>query len=75
MWCLKDGLQTLVVGESQGSCPHSVGKYPVKPLRLEGDSQTIDTYRCRKNLLAFSINDIFTGVAIGIRTCIAEVYS
>ena len=33
----------LVVGESQGSSRRSVGKYPVKPPRPEGDSQTIGT--------------------------------
>ena len=39
----------LVVGESQGSSRRSVGKYPVKPPRPEGDSQTIGTYRCRNH--------------------------
>ena len=37
----------LVVGESQSSSRRSAGKYPVKPPRPEGDSQTIDTYPCR----------------------------
>ena len=41
--------ECLVVGESQGSSRRSVGKYPVKPPRPEGDSQTIGTYRCRNH--------------------------
>ena len=39
----------LVMGESQGSSRRSVGKYPVKPPRPEGDSQTIGTYRCKNH--------------------------
>ena len=45
-FCLLDA-DCLVVGESQGSSRRSAGKYPVKPSRPEGDSQTIDTYQCR----------------------------
>ena len=33
----------LVVGHSQGSSLHLVGKFPLKPLCSEGDSQTIGT--------------------------------
>ena len=47
-FCILDA-DCLVVGESQGSFQHSAGKYPVKPPRPEGDSQTIDTYHCRNN--------------------------
>ena len=47
-FCFLDA-DCLVVGESQGSSRRSVGKYPVKPPRPEGDSQTIGTYRCRNH--------------------------
>ena len=47
-FCFLDS-NCLVVGESQGSSRRSVGKYPVKPPRPEGDSQTIGTYRCRNH--------------------------
>ena len=60
-FCFLDA-DCLEVGESQGSSPRSVGKYPVKPPRPEGDSQTIDTYRCR----LFN-NRYFTGVAVGFK--------
>ena len=39
-FCFLDA-DCLVVGESQGSSRRSVGKYPVKPPRPEGDSQTM----------------------------------
>ena len=45
-FCFLDG-DCLVVGESQGSSRRSVGKYPVKPPRPEGDNQNIGTYRCK----------------------------
>ena len=41
-FCFLDA-DCLVVGESQGSSRRSAGKYPVKPPRPEGDSQTIGT--------------------------------
>ena len=41
-FCFLDA-DCLVVGESQSSSRRSAGKYPVKPPRPEGDSQTIDT--------------------------------
>ena len=41
-FCFLDA-DCLVVGESQGISRRSVGKYPVKPPRPEGDSQTIGT--------------------------------
>ena len=47
-FCFLDA-DSLVVEESQGSSRGSVGKYPVKPPRPEGDSQTIGTYRCRNH--------------------------
>ena len=47
-FCFLDA-DCLVVGESQGSSRRSVGKYPVKLPRPEGDSQTIGTYRCRNH--------------------------
>ena len=47
-FCFLDA-DCLVVGESQGSSRRSVGKYPVKPPRPEGDSQTIGSYRCRNH--------------------------
>ena len=31
-----------------------------------------DTYRCRNNWIGFSIINIFTGIASGVRTCKAE---
>ena len=45
-FCFLDA-ECLVVGESQSSSRRLAEKYPVKPPRLEGDSQTIDTYQCR----------------------------
>ena len=45
-FCFLDA-DCLVVGESQSSSRRSAGKYPVKPPRPEGDSQTIDTHQCR----------------------------
>ena len=62
-------------GGGQGSSRRSTGKYPVKPPRPEGDSQTIDTYHCRNNFIVLSIIDVFASVASGIRTCTAEVFS
>ena len=47
-FCFLDS-DCLVVGKSLGSSRRSVGKYPVKPLCPEGDSQTIGTYRCRNH--------------------------
>ena len=49
-FCFQDA-DFLVVGESQGSSRCSDGKYPMKPPRPEGDSQTIDTYRRRNNFI------------------------
>ena len=44
----------LVVGESQSISRRSAGKYPVKPPRREGDSQTIDAhYQCRNSIFFF----------------------
>ena len=45
-FCFLDA-DCLVVGESQSSSRRLARKYPVKPPRPEGDSQTIDTYQCR----------------------------
>ena len=45
-FCFLDA-DCLVVGESQSSSRRSAGRYPVKPPRPEGDSQTIDTLQCR----------------------------
>ena len=44
-FCFLDA-DCLVVGESQSSSRRSAGRYPVKPPRPEGDSQTIDTLQC-----------------------------
>ena len=49
----------LVVGESQGGSRLPVGQYPVKPSGPEGDSQSIDTYRCKNNLIVLLIINIF----------------
>ena len=57
--------------DCQGSSQRSVGKYPVKSPRQEGDSQTIGTYRCRNHWYFFSIIDIFSG----IRTWTAGLHS
>ena len=59
-FCFLDA-DCLVVGKSQSSSRRSAGKYPVKPPRSEGDSQTIDTYmyHCRNTSIGFSIIDIF----------------
>ena len=46
----------LVVGESQCGSPPGI---PVKPPQPEGDSQTFDTYHCRKNFDNFFTNQIF----------------
>ena len=67
-FCFLDA-DCLVVGESQGSSRRSVGKYPVKPPRPEGDIPM------QEPLIFFSIIDIFTGDASGIRTCKVEVHS
>ena len=53
-FCFLDA-DCLVVGESQGSSRRSVGKYPVKPPRPEGDSQTIQ----EPLIVFFSIIDSF----------------
>ena len=47
-FCFLDA-DCLVVGKSRSSSRRSAGKYPVKPPRPEGDSQTIDTYQCRNS--------------------------
>ena len=47
-FCFLDA-DCLVVGESQSSSRRSVGRYPVKPPRPDGKSQTIDTLQCRNS--------------------------
>ena len=47
-FCFLDA-DCLVVGESQSNSRRSAGRYPVKPPRPEGDSQTIDTLQCRNS--------------------------
>ena len=47
-FCFLDA-DCLVVGESQSSSRRSAGRYPVKPPRPEGDSQTIHTLQCRNS--------------------------
>ena len=43
-----------MVGESQSISRRSAGKYPVKPPRREGDSQTIDAhYQCRNSIFFY----------------------
>ena len=60
-FCFLDA-DCLVVGESQSSSRRSAGRYPVKPPRPEGDSQTIDTLQCRNSLIRISIIDSFASV-------------
>ena len=59
-FCFLDA-DCLVVGESQGSYRRLVGKYPVKPPRPEGDSQTIGTF----TIFALSAGFLLTKINIG----------
>ena len=43
----------------------SAGKYPVKQLHPEVDSQTIDTYLCRNVLIGLSVIDILLASPAG----------
>ena len=45
-----------------------VGEYPVKPSCLEGDSQTIDTFRCNNNLIGCSTIDILLASLMGFES-------